>query len=157
MYLFITALSAIVTLGATSIVDCGPGLFPVDIVSFSPDPPTAGDDTTTTILYDVPAGMTLAGGIAEYTYVINGLPFSPSQNDLCQDIVCPIVEGTYNKTTVTPWPAVSGRVSTTMKWLGLDGELLLCMQITTKTLGNEVSRYYNIIRHFFKRHVNHTY
>jgi hypothetical protein len=44
-----------------------------------------------------------------------------------------------------------------MRWFGLDGELLLCMEITTKTLETTVSRRYNIIRHYFKRHVNDMY
>jgi len=156
MYRLLAAiLFATASTATASIVDCGPGLFPIDVLAFSPDPPTAGKDSTITILYDVPAGVELAGGIAQYTYVLNGLPFSPSQNDLCDDIACPIVAGTYNKTTVAPWPSLSGKLVSTMKWLGQDGELLLCMQITTKTMEKMVSRrYMSIVRHFFKRHYN---
>lgn len=129
----IRLLGLLATVAAT-ITDCGPGRWPIEQLAFYPDPPTAGQDTVETIIYQVPVGESVTGGVASYTYTINGLPFTPSENDLCEDLACPIEgrEEAYNQTSVSPWPSVSGKVTVRMEWLDEVGELLLCTNIVTR-------------------------
>lgn len=119
---------------SASITDCGPGRWPIEMLGFYPDPPTAGEDTAEIVIFHVPEGETVSAGTAVYNYNINGIPFTPTENDLCQDLECP-VEGrsdAYNKTSVSPWPQISGKVEVKMEWFDDVGELLLCTNIVTR-------------------------
>ena len=135
---FITGLA--VLMSATSvvggIVNCGVGksAFQINSLGFWPDPPVAGENASVSFGYTVPDGMTVTDGTAQYGYTLNYIPLPGSTDPLCTDVPCPITSGYHNLTSTNIWPTgVSGKLVTTINWYDLAKNLLLCVQLTTKT------------------------
>jgi hypothetical protein len=115
-----------------SIADCGGGrsLFQVNALGLWPDPPIPGANSTVSFLFTVPdETSTITDGTAEYKFSLNGIPFTPTIDPLCDDVNCPIIPGQYNLTTTDVFPTgVSGKITTTVSWYDVARTLLLCVQ-----------------------------
>lgn len=122
--------------GSSSVTDCGGGStkFLIQSQGFSPEPPFPGENATLWIYYTVPDGMQVDGGSAKYSFTYNGIPFPGSTEDLCTQIPCPQVPGTFNITSTSEWPSgLSGKITSKIQWYDSDGTYLLCSQITEKS------------------------
>jgi hypothetical protein len=107
------------------------------VISIVPDAPKPGQDVTTTFDYDLDTVIT--GGTATYGFSFNGIPFSPTVNDLCVEQAggccpdpCPLGIGHHSDKSITTFPSVSGKIITTIKWADQDGSQILCVEWTVK-------------------------
>ena len=133
----VKAVATLFSLSTSSVSDCAAGksVFQINSQGFSPEPPVAGENVTLWIDYTVPEGVTVNGGNAKYSITYNGIPFPSSSEDLCTQITCPQVPGTYNITSTSEWPSgLSGKIVTKIQWYDESGNELLCSQTTEKTL-----------------------
>ena len=108
------------------------------VISIVPDAAKAGQDVTTTFDYDLDTVIT--GGTATYGFSFNGIPFSPTVNDLCVEQAggcCPdprpLGIGHHSDKSITTFPSVSGKIITTIKWADQNGSPILCVEWTVKT------------------------
>jgi hypothetical protein len=121
---------------SNSVKDCSAGKSLIKFVSGSllPDPVVPGQDSSITLNLEVPAGCYVDAGTAKYSFSFNGIPFSPTTEDLCSDIACPLGPGPYTNTTISTFPTgVSGKIVTRIEWLTPANEQLLCVDVTAKT------------------------
>ena len=121
--------------GLSSLRDCsnGNGLFTMLSQGFSPEPPVPGQDATLWFYYQVPDGLTVTAGTAKYSFTFNGIPFSPTVEDLCTQVDCPLVPGIFNLTSTSQFPSgVSGKITSKIQWYNDAGSLLLCSELTEK-------------------------
>lgn len=127
-------------LGATTYRNCGSStdLAKNLVISIVPDVPTPGQDVTTIFDYDLNSVVT--GGTASYGFTFNGIPFSPTVNDLCVEHAggccpspCPLGVGHHSDKSITAFPTgVSGKIITTMKWADQNGAQILCVEWTVR-------------------------
>jgi hypothetical protein len=108
------------------------------VISIVPDAAKAGQDVTTTFDYDL--NTVITGGTATYGFSFNGIPFSPTVNDLCVEQAggccpdpCPLGIGHHSDKSITTFPSVSGKIITTIKWADQNGSPILCVEWTVKT------------------------
>ncbi len=122
---------------SSSVSDCAAGksVFKINSQGFSLEPPIPGENVTLWIDYTVPEGITVNGGTAKYSVTYNSIPFPATTEDLCTQITCPQVPGTYNITSTSEWPSgLSGKIVTKIQWYDESGTELLCSQTTEKTM-----------------------
>jgi hypothetical protein len=107
------------------------------VISIVPDAPVAGQEVTTTFDYDLEQVIT--GGTASYGFTFNGIPFSPTVNDLCTEQAggccpdpCPLGVGHHTDKSISTFPAVSGKIITTIKWADQAAQPILCVEWTVK-------------------------
>lgn len=128
------ALAALVSSAFASISDCGTNpLFTITTLRQSPDTYVKpGDNTTLILKYNVPdAGMYIEGGTATTSLNLNGIPFSPSTEDLCTKVTCPITPGEHDGSSWTTFPSgVSGKIVSKVVWTDSKGTELLCIKST---------------------------
>jgi hypothetical protein len=120
---------------SASVADCGQGksLFTIGDQSFSPEPPVTNQPYSYWFTYTVPDGVTVTGGTTKYSLTLNGIPFTPSTDDLCTQTACPKVAGFYNESSEDTWPGgFSGKIVTKLEWFDTEGTLLLCSQTTER-------------------------
>jgi hypothetical protein len=119
---------------ANTLKDCSAGtsLFTYGTASLTPNPVVRGKDATLSLSCTIPYGVTITGGTAEYAFSFNGIPFSPTVEDLCSQVECPMKSGPYSNSTTSPFPDVSGKVVTTLKWFDEKRTLLYCLETTVK-------------------------
>lgn len=112
--------------------DCGSSSDQASItgMGFAPQSPRPGDPTELWVAYDLKTRIT--GGTATYSYSFNGIPFSPTIEDLCTQTVCPKELGIYNETTSSEFPSVSGKILSTIKWKDQDTKPIWCVELTIK-------------------------
>lgn len=128
------ALTFVATVAA-SVTDCsqGKGLFSINSQGFAPEPPVANQNATLWIDYTIPDGVNIDAGTCKYTVSLNGLPFTPTVDDLCTQVECPLTSGTYNLSSTSVWPSgISGKVVTKIEWFDSKNTLLLCSQTSEK-------------------------
>jgi hypothetical protein len=116
-----------------SLLACDPTLtaFKINSQGFSPSPPIAGQDATLWIDFTVPDGSAVTAGTAKYGISFNGIPFSPTTEDLCTQVSCPIES--QNLSSTTQWPSgLSGKIVSKIQWYDASGAYLLCSQLTEK-------------------------
>lgn len=98
---------------------------------FSPSSPSPGEQTELWVAYDLKSAIT--GGTATYTYSFNGIPFSPTVDDLCSQTKCPKVIGIYNETSDSDFPSgLSGKVITSIEWANQEYQPVWCVELTFK-------------------------
>ncbi len=123
----IALLAATVTLR-----DCGNPSTDQAIITgfgFSPSNPVAGDPTELWVAYDLKTPIT--GGSATYSFSLNGIPFTPTVDDLCSQTVCPKEVGTYNETSHSTFPSgVSGKIVSKIMWTNQDSQPVWCLEST---------------------------
>ena len=120
---------------ATTVRDCSTGtsLFKFGTASLTPDPVVPGQDASLSLSCTIPEGVVVTGGKATYGFSFNGIPFTPTEEDLCSQVECPLVSGPYENTTTTQFPAgVKGKIVSTIKWYDLSSVLLYCLELTVK-------------------------
>ena len=98
---------------------------------FSPENPVAGDPTELWVAYNLNSNVT--GGTATYSMTINGIPFTPSVDDLCTQTVCPKNVGSYNETSHSTFPSgISGKIVTKIQWKDQDSQPIWCLESSFK-------------------------
>lgn len=114
--------------GLGQVTDCNTtSLFHINSQNFQPDPPIVGQNATLWIDYTVPEGLQINSGTAKYSVSINGIPLTPTTEDLCTQITCPQVPGTYNITSTSVWNGgISGKLVSTIQWYDTNNTELLC-------------------------------
>ena len=128
---FVSALASV----AATLKDCGAGfsVFTLYEQGFSPEPPVPGENATLWFYYEVPADVNVNDGSAEYSFSLNGIPFTPTVNPLCTQVACPLTPGVYNLSSTSPWPTgISGKIVTKIAWYDLADNLLLCSELTER-------------------------
>jgi len=134
LYSALTAVSVIV-FASNSVTDCSKGtsVFKFTGGSLLPDPVVPGKDSSITLTLEIPAGTYVDAGTAKYSFSFNGIPFTPTTEDLCSDVACPLLPGPYTNTTTSTFPTgVSGKVVTRIEWFNTAGNRLLCADVTAK-------------------------
>ena len=128
-----TLLSLYLTNAIALIKDCSnpTSLFKFNALGFWPDPAIKNENSTISFAYTTP-GPTVTAGTAKYSYTYNFIPLSPTTTDLCTQTTCPIEPGTYNQSSSSTFPDVSGSLTIKVEWFNPDGAQLLCAQINTK-------------------------
>ena len=124
-------LATLVGTAFAGIVDCGVNpLFTITTLSQSPDTVVKpGDNTTLTLKYKVPEEVT--GGTTTTSLSLNGLPLTPSIEDLCTKVSCPILPGEHDGSSWTTFPSgVSGKIVSKVVWTDTNGKELLCIKST---------------------------
>ncbi len=129
-------LSLFAGVAQSQVTDCAAGksVFQINSQGFGPTPPVVGENATLWIDYTVPEGINVDSGTAKYSFSLNGIPFSPTVDDLCTQIACPQVPGTYNISSARVWQGgVSGKIVSKIQWYDAKGAELLCSQTTFRT------------------------
>ena len=116
-----------------SVTDCSKGtsLFKIDSMSFLPEPAVKGQNSTLNLSMTVPEQIT--GGTAKYSIKYNYIPLTPTTEDLCTAVSCPIMVGKLD--TVSSYPidkSLSGSLAIQIDWADQTGRQLLCVLIQTK-------------------------
>lgn len=125
------ALSTLFAVTSAQVTDCSSGksVFTINSQDFQPNPPIVGENATLWIDYTVPDGVEVNSGTAKYSFSLNGIPFQPTTEDLCTQIPCPQVPGTFNLTSADIWNGgVSGKIVSKIEWFDDSKNLLLCSQ-----------------------------
>ncbi len=115
-----------------SIRDCSNGLGRAVMLGFSssPENPKAGDNVSLWVAYDLPEPA-ITGGIAKYSYALNGIPFPPTKEDLCTQTLCPKEVGFNNETSSSIFPSgISGKIVSSISWTDQNDELVWCVETT---------------------------
>lgn len=115
-----------------SIRDCGNGLSRAALLGFSssPENPVAGDNVSLWVAYDLPEPP-ITGGIAKYSYALNGIPFPPTEEDLCTQTMCPKEVGFNNESSSSIFPSgISGKIVSSISWTDQNDELVWCIETT---------------------------
>lgn len=114
--------------------DCGnPTTDQAKITSmgFTPSDPLPNENTTLWIAYDLKSVLT--GGIATYSISFNGIPLTPTVEDLCTQTACPKEVGFYNETSSSLFPdGISGKIVSKIQWTNQDNLPVLCQETTFK-------------------------
>lgn len=87
-----------------------------------------------TVQFENP-GPAVIGGSATTTVTVNGFPFNPKVEDLCQNTACPLLQGADDRSTDSTWPNVAGKIVSRSVWTTVDGDELLCVQASVKIGG----------------------
>ncbi len=129
------AIASLLTPSSSTLADCGAGkgLFTIVSQGFWPEPPVAGQPYDYWFFYTVPDGLTVEAGTTKYSLSLNGIPFTPTVDDLCTQTFCPKTPGSYNESSSDTWPSgISGKIITKLEWYDSAGSLLLCSQVTER-------------------------
>ncbi len=127
------AIASLASLASATLSDCSKGLslFTIKSMSFSPDPPTPGTNSTLLLSMNVPEEIT--DGTATYTTTLNFIPFQPTVDPLCETTIpCPIQVGQLDTVSSYPFPeGISGTMTLKIQWTDGTGRSLMCLQIKT--------------------------
>jgi hypothetical protein len=107
-------------------------LFKLTSLSFLPDPPVKGQNSTLFLSMNVPSAV--EGGTATYSVTYNFIPLSPTIDDLCMvaPAGCPIMPGTLNTVSSIPFDgSLVGSLTFKIEWKDLAAEQLMCVLIKT--------------------------
>jgi hypothetical protein len=111
--------------------DCGVGSnFTIQSLTFSPAAPIIGSSGTLNSIYDVL--VSVSGGSARYSCLLNGLPVFDETHDLCTQTACPIAAGLHNDKSTSDIPNVNGKIVCKIVWTDAAGDLLMCIQTAFK-------------------------
>lgn len=134
-FLLVALFASLSSLASSTLKNCGEGtsLFTLVDQGFSPDPPAVNDNTTLWFYYQVPDGVSIDDGTADYKITLNGIPFPASTDPLCTQVACPLVPGLYNLSSSSIWQGgVSGKVVSRISWYDTKKTLLLCSELTVR-------------------------
>lgn len=116
-----------------TVSDCSKGaLFKLTSMSFLPDPPVKGQNSTLLLSMTVPSQVT--GGTATYSSTYNFIPLQTTTEDLCTVVQagCPIQPGTLDTVSSFPFDgSLSGSLNMKIEWKDV-ADNLLCVAIKTK-------------------------
>jgi hypothetical protein len=101
-------------------------------MSFMPDPPIKGQNSTLFLSMNVPSAVT--GGTATYTVTYNYIPLTPTTDNLCTVVPagCPIMPGTLDTVSSIPFDgSLSGLLNLKIEWKDLAAKQLMCVFVKT--------------------------
>lgn len=132
--MLLTAILALLLSANASVTDCSKAtaLFTLTSLSFFPDPPVKGQNSTLLLSMNVPTEV--AGGTALYSVTYNFIPLSPTTEDLCTVAPggCPIRPGTLDTVSSIPFDgSLSGSITFKIEWKDLSLAQLMCVSIKT--------------------------
>ena len=132
--MLLTAILALLLSANASVTDCSKStaLFTLTFLSFLPDPPVKGENSTLLLSMNVPTEV--AGGTATYSVTYNFIPLSPTTEDLCTVVPsgCPIRPGTLDTVSSIPFDgSLSGSITFKIEWKDLSQAQLMCVSIKT--------------------------
>ena len=118
-----------------SVSDCSKGKSQITInsMTFLPDPPVKGQNSTLTLDLHVP--IEIQSGTATYSFTYNFIPFTPDVKDLCGEVPggCPIKVGPLNLISSYPIDtSLSGTLVAKIDWKDAASLQLLCVSISMK-------------------------
>ena len=117
-----------------SIKSCAPkSLFKINALGFWPDPAVKNQNSTVSFDYTVPGPDPITAGSVKYTVTYNYIPLTPTVEDLCTQTKCPILPGTYNQSTSSNYPDLTGSLTTKIEWFDPSNQPLLCALISTRS------------------------
>jgi hypothetical protein len=125
-------LRGVIALLAASVTlrDCGNPTTDQAVITgygFSPSTPAPGDPTDLWIAYDLKSVIT--GGAATYSFSLNGIPFTPTVDELCTQTDCPKEIGSYNETSKSTFPSgISGKIVSKIQWKNQNDEPIWCLE-----------------------------
>ncbi len=100
-------------------------------MGFTPSNPSPNENTTLWVAYDLRSPI--QGGTATYSLSLNGIPFTPTVDDLCTQTTCPKEVGSYNETSSSLFPqGVSGKIVSKIQWKNQDNLPVWCQETTFK-------------------------
>ena len=106
-------------------------VFNVVDLSVTPTVPVKNENITVHTIYTVPAEV--SDGVAVYSCTFNGIPFSPTVDDLCKETGCPISVGNHDEYSSVTVPNLGGKIVCDMKWMDADQSVsYLCLRTTLK-------------------------
>jgi len=128
------ALSAYTMHTYASVTDCSKAnsLFKLTSLSFLPDPPVKGENSTLRLSMNVPSET--SGGTATYSVTYNFIPLTPTTENLCTVLPtgCPIAAGTLDTVSSFPFDgSLSGSLTVKIEWKDLAHAQLMCASIKT--------------------------
>jgi len=130
-------LSALLIVSSTlgSVIDCSKGASQIKIhsMTFQPDPPVKGQNSTLTLDLNVPTDI--LAGTSTYSFTYNFIPLSPTVEDLCTQVPggCPIKTGPLELVSSYPIdPSLRGTIVAKIEWKDTANIQLLCVSITMK-------------------------
>jgi len=130
-------LGALLILSSTlgSVTDCSKGASQIKInsMTFQPDPPVKGQNSTLTLDLNVPT--VILAGTATYSFTYNFIPLTPDVKDLCGEVPggCPIKAGPLELVSSYPIDAsLRGTIVAKIEWKNTANIQLLCVSITMK-------------------------
>jgi hypothetical protein len=130
--MFLVFLLSFLSAHAT-VSDCSKGaLFKLTSMSFQPDPPVKGQNSSLLLSMTVPSQV--IGGTATYSSTYNFIPLQPTTENLCSVIPagCPIQPGTLDTVSSFPFDgSISGQITLKIEWKDLAAKQLMCVYIKT--------------------------
>lgn len=117
---------------AATLKDCSSSsLGHITNLQMDPSAPASGQYAIVTMDYTLYAPVT--GGTAKYEASFNGFPLTPTVNDLCTDVDCPLVSGPNHYQTAFQMGdgAIHGTLSATVTWNSPEAEIL-CWGFTVR-------------------------
>jgi hypothetical protein len=128
----IWTLLALAATAAATIIDCDPqSVFRPITLELQPATPVSGELVHLINKFENP-GPVVTDGTVTTSITLNFVPFTPSVEPLCQNTACPIAVGAVDRSTESTWPSdIQGKIVSRSQWTGVNGESLLCVQITT--------------------------
>lgn len=117
-----------------SVTDCSKAtaLFSITSLSFLPDPPVKGQNSTLFVSMSVPSEV--SGGTVKYSVTYNFIPLSPTTEDLCMVVPtgCPIRPGKLDTVSSVPFDgSLTGSITFKIEWKDLSLDQLMCVSIKT--------------------------
>ena len=111
------------------LTSCGsPGdLATLNSYAVVPNPPVV--DQNMTMWIDYTLSQDVFGGTAYYTYNLNGVPYTET-NDLCTQTQCPIMAGINNESSVSTFPLFTGKLVMTIDWEDANTNPIWCLKAT---------------------------
>ena len=119
-------------LGLQSIRDCGNGQGRAALIGYDSQPanPVPGDNVSLWVAYDLPSPV-ITGGTATYKVTLNGVPFTPTIEDLCTQTACPKDVGLNNESSWSIFPSgISGKIKSAISWNDQNNDLVWCVETT---------------------------
>lgn len=132
--MLLTACALLLASVQASVTDCSKAtaLFDITSLSFLPDPPVKGQNSTLFVSMNVPSQV--EGGTATYSVTYNFIPLSPTTEDLCGIVPtgCPIRPGTLDTVSSVPFDgSLTGSITFKIEWKDLSLVQLMCVSIKT--------------------------
>ncbi len=125
------------TVASFTYLSCGDSSDIAQNVKINVDP--ALPQTDYVLFLDADLSKDVTGGTSKYDISLNGIPFSPTINDLCTEIAnsnitCPLTQGALESQSKGTIPTgVSGKIVIKNQWYNTENERILCMSFTIKT------------------------
>ena len=124
------------TVTSFSYKSCGTSTDLAQNLQMSVDPQLPQTDYTFYLDYDLSKDITC--GVSQYDINLNGIPFQPSKEVLCDEIAksnitCPIKAGHIESQSKGSVPnGISGKAVIKNQWFNENSERILCIEFTMK-------------------------